>query len=190
MLSAATMEHAVLAGFEGATRALHDDMGIMPLDRWNESVLRYHFCCATSRACPEVEQFVECGKIDLVLASGELRAFVEFKYYWHPRRHDPYGGHNRGFKGGPSRKNLLEFESCVNQLAARDAKAGLSKFVVLFYADRIDADAAKLNYGGCYNEYCHGHSGVGMRTVKRWGPVNGGGGVARAVLFEVSGNQV
>jgi hypothetical protein len=55
---------------------------------------------------PDVCQFVECDRIDLVLHGAEEKVFVEFKFYLHPRKFNPYTGKWSGFKGGPGLKNL------------------------------------------------------------------------------------
>ena len=94
------MIEVVHAGFRGAVKLLESELQVMPLSRWNESVLRYYFCRSIATAHPDAEQLVECGRIDLVLAQAAFRAFVEFKFYWHPLRFDPYGLDQRGFKGG------------------------------------------------------------------------------------------
>lgn len=188
MSDAVTMEDVVLAGFQGATRDLKRGVKLMPLDRWSESVLRYHFCRAVAKAHPTVEQFLECSRIDLVLASGDLRAFVEFKYCWHAPRYHPYECQQTGFKGGPSEKNVQEFRSCVDQLADRDSPSGLSKYIVLFYADRAESHQRKHTYGKHYDDYLHDPPNV-MRLMETWGPLEAGGGVVRASLYEVNGPQ-
>lgn len=188
MPDAVKMDEVVLAGFRGAAAALKEELKVMPLDRWSESVLRYHFCRAVAEAHLTVEQFLECSRIDLVLASGDLRAFVEFKYYWHALRYHPYEGQQTGFKGGPSEKNVQEFRSCVNQLADRDSPPGLSKYIVLFYADRAEAHQRKHTYGKHYDDYRHDQPNV-MRLMETWGPIEAGVGVVRASLYEVDGPQ-
>src|SRR5208282_3472565 len=102
----ARMERVVQGAFRSAFEHLRAEVAVMPLSRWNESVFRYWFCRSVATGNPDVEQFVECDKIDLVLSRGNARAFVEFKFYRHPQRFDPYSGNICGFKGGPDPKNL------------------------------------------------------------------------------------
>jgi hypothetical protein len=175
------MTDVVLAGFRGALKSLDLELPVMPLSRWNESVLRWHFCRAVAIASPGTQQFVECGKIDLVLAQDALRAFVEFKFYWQPRRFDPYGRAQAGFKGGPSLKNVREFESCVNQMAERASRPGLSKYIVLVYADRADGGPSQTHFSDHYDQYQH----QSIRLVEMGNPIAGGEGIVRAKLFEV-----
>ncbi len=86
--------------FRQTVEFLPGELEVMPPDRWNESVLRYHFCRFLAKTHSKIEQFVECGRIDLVLRLPPLVSFAEFKFYAHPRRFDPYDGTPRGFKGG------------------------------------------------------------------------------------------
>lgn len=181
------MRGEVATAFRGAVDALRSELPLMPLSRWNESVFRYYFCRAVAVAHPGVEQFVECEKIDLVLAGGGLRAFVEFKFYVNPRRFDPYGHSRSGFKGGPSLKSLAEFRSCVDQLASRHAVPGLSKFVVLAYVDGTEERRAKHRYSDHYDSYEH-PSDVGLLLVESGGPIESAEGIVRARLFEVGAN--
>lgn len=181
--AAVTMTEAVQAGFRGAVKSLESELQVMPLSRWNESVLRYYFCRSIATAHPDAEQFVECGKIDLVLAQAGLRAFVEFKFYWKPRRFDPYGHAQPGFKGGPSLKNLGEFRACIDQLAERPPAPGLSKYVVLVYADRTDEGRPKPRFSDHYDKYQHPR----IRLVESSNPIASREGMVRAKLYEVGG---
>lgn len=180
------MRGEVVLGFRGALDTLKSELPVMPLSRWNESVLRYYFSRAVALAHPGVEQFVECDKIDLVLAGKGLRAFVEFKFYVNPRRFDPYGRPRSGFKGGPSLKNLAEFRSCVDQLAGRTTVPGLSKYVVLVYADGVGGRRAKHRYSSHYDEYAH-PTDTGLGLVESAGPIESIEGTVLARLFEITG---
>lgn len=187
--AAVTMTEVVRAGFRGAVKSLESELQIMPLSGWNESVLRYYFCRSIANTHPDAEQFVECGRIDLVLAQATLRAFVEFKFYWHPRRFDPYGRTQPGFKGGPSRKNLGEFQACIDQLAERPPAPGLSKYVVLVYADRTGEGRPKLRFADHYDEYQHPHAQVGVQLVESSNPIASREGMVRAKLYEIGAAQ-
>lgn len=181
----ATMTEVVQEGFRGSVRFLESELQVMPLSRWNESVLRYFFCRSIATTHPHVEQFVECGRIDLVLAQAALRAFVEFKFYWQPRRFDPYGKDQPGFKGGPSLKNLREFHSCIEQLAERPQSLGLSKYVVLVYADRTNVDQPELKYSSHYDEFQH----LRVQLIESSNPIVSHEGVVRAQLYAVVAAQ-
>lgn len=159
------MTDIVLAGLRGALESLKSELPLMPLSRWNESVFRYYFCRAVAIADSAVEQFVECGKIDLVIAQGGRRAFVEFKFYWKPRRFNPYTGSQKGFKGGPGPKNLGEFQRCINKLAERDTIPGLSKYIVLVYADRNGDGSKNSRFAGDYDDYKHLHEAIAIQSV-------------------------
>ena len=125
------MNEVVPTAFRSTVEFLPTEFPVMPLSRWNESVLRYYFCRFLATANPEVEQFVECDHIDLVLKSSRLVAFVEFKFDIKPRRFDPCDGSARGFKGAPGAKNRREFQKCINRLHKRRCTTEVSKYVVV-----------------------------------------------------------
>jgi hypothetical protein len=177
---------AIRATFCGTADLLRQDLELMPLSRWNESVLRYHFSRFLAAAHRDVDQFVECGKIDLVLRTTSEMAFVEFKFYNRPRRYDPYTGAVTGFKGAPSPKNLGEFVSCVDTLHRRVGGDALSKFIVLFYADPNDGSAHKHTYAKQYLEYRHPNSRVTLRVLTSIAPMESQEGTVNAHLFEVT----
>ena len=89
------MNKTVQMAFRSTIESLRSEVELMPFDRWNESVLRYYFCRSLAMTYPQAEQFVECDKIDLVLRQPPQVAFIEFKFYRHPRRYDPYDGRPR-----------------------------------------------------------------------------------------------
>jgi hypothetical protein len=74
------MDGVIQTTFRRTIDFLPSEIEVMPLSRWTESVLRYYFCRTLATAHPEIEQFVECDKIDLVLSQSPLRAFIEFKF--------------------------------------------------------------------------------------------------------------
>jgi hypothetical protein len=178
------MNEIVQAAFRDAIASLPTELALMPLSRWNESVFRFFFCRLLADAHPEVEQFVECERIDLVLAREGRRAFVEFKFYLHVQRFDPYAGTTMGFKGGPGTKNLSEFRACLDQLHARAAPDGLSKYVVLVYADPQDG-RGKHRYSSSYGDYRHSSTTLSIRMLESAGPIETTEGVVSARLYEV-----
>jgi hypothetical protein len=158
----------------------------MPLSRWNESVLRYYFCRFLAMTYPQVEQFVECDKIDLVLRQPPLVAFIEFKFYKHPCRYDPYDGRPRGFKGGSSRKNVGEFQTCIDQLHERPSVPHLSKYVVLVYADPVDGSGPNRRFSHYYDDYRHPCDSVSLRRIECSAPIKTTEAIVRAQLYEVA----
>jgi hypothetical protein len=80
-----------------------------------------------------------------------LGAFIEFKFYSHPPKYDPYTGFRIGRKGGPSLKNLREFEKCIRELHRRKQDQNIAKFIVLAYADPVNAKTK--TYGGYYDDF-------------------------------------
>jgi hypothetical protein len=179
------MNEVVQTAFRSTVKFLPSEFAVMPLNRWNESVLRYYFCRFLAMARPDVEQFVECDKIDLVLGQPPLRAFIEFKFYRHPLRFDPYDGKARGFKGGPGRKNLEEFQACIDLLHNRSSVPDLSKYVVLVYADPTDGSRPNLRFSHHYDEYHHPRNQVAIRLVESSGPIETKEGIVKSQLYEV-----
>ncbi len=149
------MEGIVRDAFRTAFERVQTEVAVMPLNRWNESVFRYCFCRSVATAHPEVEQLVECDRIDLVLSRGNVRAFIEFKFYMRRQRFHPYDGRAPGFKGGPGRKNLSEFQACIDRLHQRAYAPSLSKYVVLVYADPKDGGRSKSRFSQHYDAYRH-----------------------------------
>jgi hypothetical protein len=174
----------VRAAFRRGLAAIRADLPLMPLSRLNESVFRYHVCRFIADKHPNVEQFVECNRIDLVLSSPAERAFVEFKFYVRPKRFDPYGGKSGAFKGRPSPQNLREFQQSVDKLSRVPDRAGLSKFVVLAYADPTAPGRGMARYADLYDAYQH-PSHVGLRTVEASETIPCGEDALRATLYEI-----
>jgi hypothetical protein len=163
------------------------EIATMPLSRWSESVLRYFFCRFLAAASPEVTQFVECDKIDLVLRLGESKAFVEFKFYTRPQRFDAYDGRLCGFKGGPGPKNLAEFQSCVDKLHARRNVPGLSKYIVLVYSDSVANKQSRNQYSYHYDEYTHPIASVPFRVLEFKDVMDIASESVRARLYKIDG---
>ena len=177
------MKKIVQKTFQKTVAFLPTEIELMPLCRWNESVFRYYFCRFLATGFPDVEQYVECDKFDLVLRHPPLFAFIEFKFYTHPRRFDPYDGSPRGFKGGPGAKNLREFKACIDKLAKRSANPGLSKYIILIYAD--PQSGRRGRYSHHYDEYCHSKDNVSLRLVESCRPIETTDSIIRAHLYGV-----
>jgi len=178
------LDEAILGAFKRAIEFLPDELAVMPLSRWTESVLRYYFCRFLAAAVRDVKLFVECDTIDLVVALPPYRAFVEFKLYGHPRRFNPYTGEQCGYKGGPSSQNLREFQKCVDDLVARTAAPNLSKFVALVYADPAEVSRGKRRYSDNYDAHHLIQDGV-LLPVWSSEPIAADNAIIAARLFQV-----
>jgi hypothetical protein len=179
------MQEIIRPTFRSLVEFLPSELSLMPLSRWNESVLRYFFCRFLSESFPKVKQFVECGKIDLVLEHAEERAFVEFKFYRHPIRHDPYDGSVKGYKGGPGPQNLSEFQSCVDQLDSRPHVSGLSKYIILLFADPVDRIKRKNRFDDDYSRYRHPLDNVTLNQIDSIQQADAAEGIISAHLYEI-----
>lgn len=179
------MREAVQSTFRNLVAFLPSEFAVMELSRWTESVLRYFYCRRLHESFPGVQQFVECNRIDLVLRQGTASAFVEFKFYCHPRQYDPYDGRYKGYKGGPSPKNLKEFRSCVDQLHKRRTTSGLSKYIVLVYADPTDGSRPRLTYSRQYDQYRHATENTPLQLLESSTPFETKDAIVRAHLYEV-----
>ena len=175
----------ITTAFRAFVQFLPSELATMPLDRWSESVVRYFYCKEFAELFPGVHQLVECDKIDLVLREGSAIAFVEFKFYRHPIRFDPYDGSIRGFKGGPGAKNLLEFQSCVKKLHSRRSTESLSKFIILLYADPVDSKRPNLRFSTQYDQYRHPNEGIPLLELEFSESIAVADATIRARLFEI-----
>ncbi|MGN9807392.1 hypothetical protein [Micromonospora sp. L32] len=164
---------------------MSDELSRMPLSLWNESVFRYFFCRSLAEAHPDVTQFVECDRIDLVLHHAKEKAFIEFKLYLHAPKFDPYTGSRSGFKGGPGRKNLSEFCRCVDQLYGRKSMHGLSKYIVLVYADPTAESTPGKRYSAHYDDYAHWDEKITLELLASAEPVESRHDRVQAKLFAV-----
>ncbi|MEU1644314.1 hypothetical protein [Micromonospora zamorensis] len=179
------MDDIVRSTFSSTVEFMPEELSRMPLSRWNESIFRYFFCRQLSDAYPDVRQFVECDRIDLVVHSAEEKAFVEFKFCLHPLKFDPYTGDPSGYKGGPGPRNLVEFRKCVDYLHGRKPMHGLSKYIVLVYADPIGQSSPGNKYSVHYDDYLHSDEKVTLDLVKSGGPIESGDDRVQARLFAV-----
>src|SRR5271167_218679 len=133
------MRQLLITAFEDAVEQIRAGEARMPLDRWNESVFRFMYSQAVAIREPDVKQFIECSRIDLVLHRKSERAFVEFKFYTHSTAYDPLLGIRTRMKGFPSAKNRQEFENCVETLRQQSVAPEVLKLIALFYADPVGA---------------------------------------------------
>lgn len=166
----------------GVSRSFEIEFATIPIERWNESVFRFLFSREIARLEPDVEQFVECQKIDLVLRRQQDTAFVEFKFYIHNHGFDAYTGAKlKSTKSHPSKKNEGQFRKCIQTLRNRPRKGSLRKFVVLFYADPTAASGRR--YSQCYGDQALKEYGVAV--LDSVSPICGPSKVdSRALLLE------
>ena len=181
------LEGVVQEAFSRSREYVRQEVDIVPLTQWNESILRYYFCRSVANDDTQVKQFIECDRIDLVLSRGTSRAFIEFKFYRRPRRFDPYSEQMHGFKGGPGRKNLSEFQSCIDKLHERPYVPGLSKYVTLLYAEDLPdiGSRRKVTYSCDYDAYEHPQQNVIVREVAVWEPFVASEELVKGRLYEV-----
>lgn len=116
-----------------------------PIEAWNESVFRFIFCKNINKQNKEINQLVECERIDLVLHGSDFLSFIEFKFYIHSYRFDPYTQQRRGRKSFPSPQNFNEFKNSIKILKGKKETKLLTKFIILFYADPDPCNNAKYN---------------------------------------------
>jgi len=141
------MRQLLNTAFEDTVDQIKADMAMMPLTRWDESVFRFMFSRAVTKRDPDITQFFECHRIDLVLRRKSARAFVEFKFYIHSPRYDELDGTTWGMKGGAGDKNFGEFEKCVRTLRERPVPPTVLKLVALFYSDPATGKKYEAYYG-------------------------------------------
>ncbi len=162
------MDKIIKQVLEATLEFLPREFKRMPLERWSEAVFRYYFCRFLSRTHKEVRQDFECSRIDLVLRCPPETAFVEFKFYGHPPRFEPYTGERApGFKGGPGAKNFSEFQKCINQLADLRSELGLSKYLILFYADPQHLQPQQHTFSMYYDDYKHPDRVVRLKIIHK-----------------------
>jgi len=177
------MRQLLTAAFKDTVDQIKADMAMMPLTRWNESVFRFIFSRAVTKRDPEITQFFECNRIDLVLHRKSERAFVEFKFYIHSPRCDLLSGAERGMKGGAGNKNFGEFKKCVRALKRRPNAHGVLKLVALFYSD----PATRAKYDAYYGDSSVVERQLRIRRLVSITPfpLDDSGSICNARLYEV-----
>ncbi|MGA2983909.1 MAG: hypothetical protein ABSG32_08840 [Terriglobia bacterium] len=156
------------------------------LECWNESVFRLMYSQSVAKRDPNITHFCECSRIDLVLHRGSQRAFVEFKFYIHRIKYDPFSREKRGIKGGPGKKNFGEFKRCVQTLKRREAP-GAVKLVALFYSDPAGS-TAKRRYDDDYGDHrkLQNKLNIPLRLRAKLGSFLSNGSDCNARLYEVA----
>jgi hypothetical protein len=134
---------------------------------------------------PDVTQFVECGRIDLVLHRGSERAQLEFKFYTHSVAYYALSGIQLRMKGFASLKNLQEFKKCVETIRRRPVPPEVLKLVALFYADPVVP--TQKTYEICYGDGCGVEDELKIRRLTSIGPFpsNDSQSICNARLYEV-----
>ncbi len=175
----------LITAFEDAVAQIKAEVALTPLARWNESVFRFMYSRAVATREPNITQFVECSRIDLVLHRKSERAFVEFKFYTHSTAYHPLSGIKRGMKGYPSPANRQEFENCVETLRRRSVPPEVLKLVALFYADPVST--TEKTYETYYGDSSGVEHELEIRRLVSIGPFlpNGSESICNARLYEV-----
>jgi hypothetical protein len=179
------MRQLLITALEDAVARIKAEVALMPLTRWNESVFRFVYSRAVATREPDVKQFFECSRIDLVLHRKSERAFVEFKFYTHSTANDALSGIKTGMKGYPSPGNHQEFKDCVETLRRRSVASDVLKLVALFYAD--PASTTGKTYETCYGDSASVEDELRIRRLFSIGPFlsNGSETICNARLYEV-----
>lgn len=179
------MRKLLITAFEDAVAQIKAEVALMPLTRWNESVFRFMYSRAVATREPDVTQFVECSRIDLVLHRKSERAFVEFKFYTHSTAYDPLSGIKTRMKGFPSAKNRQEFERCVETLRGRSVAPEVLKLVALFYADPVST--TNKTYESYYGDSSGVEDELKIRRLDSIRPFlsNGSESICNARLYKV-----
>lgn len=154
----------------------------MPVDRWNESVFRFFFCQAIAQLDSDIEQFVECRRIDLVLHGKREKAFIEFKFYTHSWGCDPYTGDGKYRKGFPGRANRKQFEDAIVKLRERKHEPSLLKIMVLFYADPKNCETSTYH---CYYRNIKDEENLKIKKISSIESFDSGINVCHAAIYEV-----
>ncbi|MHC4062332.1 MAG: hypothetical protein ACYSR6_12130 [Planctomycetota bacterium] len=149
--SAENIERIVIDVFRRTASTLSKELELICLDHWHEGILRFLFLKEVLTYDDSLTCFVECDRIDLVIRKGNVGAFIEFKFYLHSPKYDPYTGARIGRKGYPSPKNFKEFNKCIDELHRRRQDQNIAKFIVLAYADPVNAKTK--TYGGYYDDF-------------------------------------
>lgn len=125
---------------------MKNDFSVAPIEAWNESVFRFIFCKNINKRNKEINQLVECNRIDLVLRGSDFLSFIEFKFYIHSNKFDPCTQQQRGRKSFPSPNNFNEFKKSIEILKNREGTKLTSKFIILFYADPDPCKSAVYDF--------------------------------------------
>ena len=115
------------------------------------------------------------------------RALVQFKFYRHAIRFNPYDGSTRGHKGGAGPKNLGEFQRCINDLHSRRSADGIAKYVVLVYADPTAGN--RRRFSESYDDYRHPLVEPQLTKLLAMGPTptRDGSIAVRGAVYRVGG---
>ena len=105
------MGRIVIDVFRRTASTLSKELESICLHHWHESILRFLFVKEILTYDDSLTCFIECDRIDLVIRKENLGAFIEFKFYSHPPKYDPYTGFRIGRKGGPSLRILESSKS-------------------------------------------------------------------------------
>jgi len=189
------MRELLITAFEDTVANFKAEAALMPLSRWSEAVFKFLYARAVAEREPDVSQFFECSdpsfrprdRIDLVLHRNNQRVLLEFKFYVHAKKYDPWSGEDIGWKGGPGTENRGEFVGAVRKLRERSVPSGLncSKVLALFYADPLATN--RESYESYYGDTERDRNELDIRPLVSIGPfgLEGQTTLCHARLYEV-----
>jgi hypothetical protein len=164
---------------EATCSTLASEVRLVPLEYWNESVLRFLLVRHLRSIERDVTCWSEWNRVDLVLPGVHGATLVELKFFTHqPLRR--LGGEVTRLKGGPSKKNVREFQSSVQTLAEAAAKPWapncggvVAAFLVLAFCDR-DQPLSKPTYGEFYDSLEPDCCIISIKTIVERMPLDEG----------------
>lgn len=183
-----SLDAAIISAFRQMIHRAFDEPQKLRLDLWNESVLRWLFCNELLQLHADWRQFIECGRVDLVVECPPNMAFIEFKFYRHAKRYLVGKGY-RGFKGGAGVQNLGEFRKSIDDLGERPPGENLGKYIILVYADLLDLHPKKIRYATQYDTYRHDGIHVELTELDSVGPIGTSEEIIQARLYKLLARQ-
>lgn len=160
-----------------ACSVLPAEIRSVPLEHWNESVFRFLLVRQLLSLAPDTSCWSEWNRVDLVLSAPTGATLVEIKFYTHGEIRDHAGRVLRS-KGGPSKKNVLEFNASLATLAdsanmpwAVSCGGVAAAFLVLAYFDPVQASKGKDSFAKHYGHLLAGGPIVAVDTIVQEIPV-------------------
>ncbi|SFG29792.1 hypothetical protein [Pontibacter chinhatensis] len=127
-------------------QSLKNEVAIVPLDLWNESVYRYQWIKQLLKVAPKARCQIEWNYNDLFFQLGDDNVIVEFKFYITQFNVDIHGNKRDTPKGHPSNKNFEEFCVQIGKLDKMNEmvwfkggeKSITHKLLILVYTDNAN----------------------------------------------------
>ncbi len=133
-----------------AMTRLREHSELVGLANVEEFTFRAFVMAEIMGACPTARCQAEWHKVDLLVQRDGLNALVEFKFYL-TRRTVLLDGSPSHWKGGASRKNLSEFQKCVEKLRNFENSEIHRKFLVLVY-EALYPKKSRYSFGMFYDQ--------------------------------------